>query len=221
MPLPSGVEGADELHGLFVASDDSISIRSLALSTEAKIFLGVVSVLSVAYIYSFAAPSRQANATGIKITPPKLDVGTSSELALTLISADAYRLSCASDTVTKYGRCGFTASGEAYKGDPALAPETTLVPYMTADNVLVLIPGLWKQPLLAKRLEDEPPGTVSNDQMELRRFTTTCKVEIVDKMKDFKVRWISQGQFGQPHSQGNPVDTAPIGKASDCRMTGG
>ncbi len=204
-----------------MASDDSIRIRSLALTTEAKLFLGVAAVLSAGYIYSFTASSRQAQATGIKITPPKLEVGSSAELALTLISADAYRLSCASDSVTKVGRCQFAASGDPYKGEPPLTTEATLVPYMTADNVLVLIPGLFKQPLLAKRLEDEPPGTVTNDQMELRRFTTTCKVEIVDTIKDFKVRWAAQGPFGQPQSQGNPVDTAPVGRATACRMTGG
>jgi hypothetical protein len=183
------------------------------------IFLGVTSVMSGVYLFATTSSMAIARAKPDTITPPpeKLKVGDVIDAGLTLVTADAFGLSCASDTKTPgNAHCGFNAQTTPWKAenDAQGKPENIIAPYMTVDNVLFLIPGLFTQPVLKKRLEDEPPAKFTKEQMEERRFTVTCKLKVEQKFEKFKVRWAN----GQPWGD---RDDAWVGSVSDCKMTGG
>lgn len=151
------------------------------------------------------------------ITPVELKKDLVIDAAITLISADAGRLACASDIEAGEAHCAFggdTKPWAAKEGKSAGKPEDVVAPYMTVDNVLFLIPGLFTQPVLKKRLDDEPPGKFTKEELENRRFTVTCKLKLEQKFENFKVRW----DVGQ--SWGDRKD-AWFGRVSDCKMTGG
>lgn len=188
-------------------------VRTLQLSREMWIFLGVTGVMSAAYLTMTTGEAARKAAQPVFQTPP-LEAGKVIDAAITLVSADAYKLSCASDEQMGQAHCGFKADTTPWKGDGPNKPEEVIAPYMTADNVLVLIPGLFTQPLLKKRLEDEPPGKYSAEELENRRFTVTCKLKPEKQFSKLKVRW-AQGQ-----SWGDR-DSAWAGTVTDCKMTGG
>lgn len=192
------------------------NIRTLQLSREMWIFVGVTGLLSAVYLWNTTSERARMNAAPQEITPSQISPGQTVDVAITLISADGYGLSCASDQVVDSAHCGFTKEGDAWKqkGSESMKPEDIISPYMTVDNVLFLIPGLFTQPLLKKRLDDEPPGKFTREEMETRRFTTTCKMKVIEKMSNFKVRWAPNAPWGDR-------DTAWVGRVSDCKMTGG
>lgn len=191
-------------------------MRQLRLSKEMWIFVGVTSVMSVAYLAMTTSETAIKNAKPIVITPTELQQGSVIDAAITLISADAFALACATDAQVGQFSCGFNSEGKPYKraDGEALKPENIIAPYMTVDNVLFLIPGLFTQPVLKKRLEDEPPGKYSREELENRRFTVTCKLKLEQKVEKFKVRW-------QPNQGWGDRDSAWLGTVSDCKMTGG
>ncbi|MDW8251754.1 MAG: hypothetical protein RMJ98_20860 [Myxococcales bacterium] len=192
-------------------------VRTLHLSREIWIFLLVTTCMSVVYLHMMTGENARRRAKVESITPTTLNAGQVIDAAITLISADAHRLACASDTKVGDAHCAFGADlkpWQSKEGDPPTRPENEIAPYMTVDNVLFLIPGLFTQPVLKKRLEDEPPGKYTRDELESRRFTVTCKLKLEQKFEKFKVRW----DVGQPW--GDRSD-AWFGTVSDCKMTGG
>ena len=192
-------------------------VRTLQLSREMWIFLLVTTCMSGVYLYMMTGENARRRAKVEAITPPTLAAGQVIDAAITLISADAGRLACASDTRAGSAHCAFGADTKPWQpkeGDPPPRPEDVIAPYMTVDNVLFLIPGLFTQPVLKKRLEDEPPGKYSREELESRRFTVTCKLKLEQKFEKFKVRW----DVGQSWGDRNE---AWFGTVSDCKMTGG
>jgi hypothetical protein len=187
-------------------------IRTLELSREIKVFLAVISVTSVFYIYM---TTREPPRIGPppKVTPTAdLDVGKEFEMTLTLITADERDLGCAADEKVGEFHCGFQAAARPWResnGDPGKA-EDTLQPYMTIDNVNFLIPGLWKEPAVAKRLSEEPYAKYERDQ--LRRFNATCKMKIEGKMPKFKVRWEMNRPWGDS-------ENVWIGSVRECKVS--
>lgn len=191
-------------------------VRTLQLSREMWIFLLVTTCMSGVYLYMMTGESARKRAKIEEITPKALAKGQVIDAAITLISADAGRLACASDTKAGSAHCGFKGDQKPWQpaeGETA-KPEDVIAPYMTVDNVLFLIPGLFTQPVLKKRLDDEPAGKYSREELENRRFTVTCKLKLEEKFDKFKVRW----DVGQPW--GDRSD-AWFGTVSDCKMTGG
>jgi hypothetical protein len=192
-------------------------VRTLQLSREMWIFLLVTGCMSGVYIYMMTGETARKRAKVEAITPKELQKGQVIDAAITLISADAGRLSCASDTKVGEAHCGFGADTKpwvAKEGEAPTKPEDVIAPYMTVDNVLLLIPGLFTQPVLKKRLEDEPPGRYTREEMESRRFTVTCKMKLEQQFEKIKVRWdVGQAWGDRPN--------AWFGTVSDCKMTGG
>ena len=192
-----------------------MNVRTLQLSREIWIFLAVTGVMSAFYLYQYTGPTAYERAPMRQFVPPDTKVGqTLPDVGITLITADALRLACASDQVVNGQHCAFKASGEPWGSESN--PENVMMPYMTVDNVLFLVPGLWEQPVLKKRLQDEPPSKYSIAELEERRFTARCALDIVGEMKDFKVRWDNP-----PRGQWGPRDHAMIGKVKNCKITGG
>lgn len=192
-------------------------VRTLQLSREMWIFLLVTTSMSGVYLYMMTGEHARKRAKIEEITPAKLEKDQVIDAAITLISADAGRLACASDTSAGGAHCAFGADTKPWvtkEGEPPTSPADIVSPYMTVDNVLFLIPGLFTQPVLKERLNDEPPGKFSKEEMENRRFTVTCKLKLEQKFEKFKVRW-DVGQAWADRSD------AWFGRVSDCKMTGG
>lgn len=191
-------------------------VRTLQLSREMWIFLAVTTSMSLVYLYLMTGSTAAARVKPEQITPQDLAPGKTIDAAITLITADAVRLGCASDQKLGAAHCAYGADTKPFalpEGEK-VAPEQVIVPYMTVDNVLVLIPGLFTQPVLKKRLDDEPPGKYTGDEAENRRFTVTCKLKIEQKFEKFKVRWDTKQSWGDR-------DQAWAGTVSECKMTGG
>lgn len=195
-------------------------IRTLELSREIKVFTAVIVITSLAYL---AITTREPQRSGppLKLTPVEsLEQGKDYDLSITLITADARDLACASDTKVGDLHCGFTLNGRPWKDPEGTQgkPSDVLVPYMTHDNVLFLIAGLWQEPALEKRLKEEPyeervdGGELKRwERDQLRRFTATCKVNLVEKMETFKTRW----ELGKPFGDGR---NTWVGKPRDCKI---
>jgi hypothetical protein len=183
------------------------------------IFLGVTTVMSSVYLFATTSNIATSRVKPDVITPPpeKLKLGDVIDAGLTLVTADAFGLSCAADAKTAgNAHCAFNGQSTPWKAENEAQgkPENVIAPYMTVDNVLFLIPGLFTQPVLKKRLEDEPPAKFTKEQMEERRFTVTCKLKVEQKFEKFKVRWGNSQPWGDR-------DEAWVGSVSDCKMTGG
>lgn len=216
-PAPSGARGTNLPERRPMTDQESYQIRTLRLSREIWIFLGVTSLMSGVYLTMTTGETARQAVKPESLTPTDLAPGRVIDAGITLITADAFGLSCGSDTkVAGEYHCAFGTNGTAYKsadGAPS-KPEQVLSPYMTVDNVLFLIPGLWQQPVLKKRLEDEPPSKFTREQLEERRFTVTCKLKVVEKLQNFKVRWSPTQSWGDR-------DQAWVGTVTDCKQTGG
>jgi hypothetical protein len=126
------------------------------------------------------------------------EIGKEANVELTLITADAHRLNCASDKVLEGQHCGFTANKHAWpRAAGAVLDDNELgviQPYRTADtNSLVLVSSVWAQPELALRVHQEPPSYYDvNKQL---RFTAYCKVRFVGELNDVALRWDTGGKW--------------------------
>jgi hypothetical protein len=125
-------------------------------------------------------------------------VGTEADVEITLITADAKRLSCAHDDKVEDVHCGYTANKRQWRRTPN-APfddndQLVIQPYRTADtNVLILMSGLWAEPELALRLHREPPNLTDIDKH--LRFVAYCRVRFIGELKGVATRWDTAGKW--------------------------
>ncbi|HEY4104864.1 MAG TPA: hypothetical protein VGM44_13280 [Polyangiaceae bacterium] len=136
--------------------------------------------------------------------PPGADTSTwvtgqKSDLILTLVTADANALTCASPQAFEGKHCAFKTESEPWPRDPGAPMDdnkaNTIQPYRTwLDNKLVLVSGVWAQPSLAMRVHNEPPGNLAPDK--LARFTAQCKVHWAGKMDKPVLRWAPGQSWG-------------------------
>jgi hypothetical protein len=136
--------------------------------------------------------------------PPGTDTnawqpGNKSSLILTVVTADAAALTCASPQSFEGKHCAFKTESEAWPRDPSAPLDdnkaSIIQPYRTwLDNKLVLVSGVWAQPSLAMRVHSEPPGNLSPDR--LARFTAECQVHFAGKMDKPALRWAPGQAWG-------------------------
>jgi hypothetical protein len=125
-------------------------------------------------------------------------VGAEADVELTLITADAKRLSCAQDTQVENLHCGFASNKSRWRRTPN-APfddndALVIQPYRTADtNALILVSGLWAEPELALRVHREPP-VLDNVDKHLR-FVAYCRVRFVGELANVSTRWDTKGKW--------------------------
>jgi hypothetical protein len=151
--------------------------------------------------------------------PPGTDTnawqtGQKSKLILTLVTADANALTCASPQSFEGKHCAFKTESDPWPRDPGAPMDdnkaNTIQPYRTwLDNKLVLVSGVWAEPSLAMRVHREPPGNLSPDK--LARFTAQCQVHFAGKMDKPVLRW-APGQ-----SWGNEQPTM-VAVADECHV---
>ncbi|HTA88355.1 MAG TPA: hypothetical protein VK745_02215 [Polyangiaceae bacterium] len=136
--------------------------------------------------------------------PPGTDTsawqpGQKSKLILTLVTADANALTCASPQSFEGKHCAFKTESDPWPRDPQTPMDdnkaSLIQPYRTwLDNKLVLVAGVWAQPSLAMRVHREPPGNLSPDK--LARFTAECQVHFAAKMDKPALRWAPGQSWG-------------------------
>jgi hypothetical protein len=141
-------------------------------------------------------------------------VGQKSKLILTLVTADANSLTCASTQSFEGKHCAFKTESDAWPREPQAPLDdnkaNVIQPYRTwLDNKLVLVSGVWAQPSLAMRVHREPPGNLAPDK--LARFTAECQVHFAGKMDKPALRW-APGQ-----SWGNEQPTM-VAIADECHV---
>jgi len=171
------------------------------LSNERTVVVGAAIALAVFLIFTELVPN--AGRKG----PAGFAPGRTVPVRITLVTADAFDLGCASDAQVGEARCAFTKEGA-----PAVSANQdrgVMAPYMTANHTLLLIPDLWLEPAIAQRLSDEPPQGKPRDQ--LKRFIASCDLRIERKVNDLFVRW-------QPTAAWSPRDGAWAGTVSGCKI---
>ncbi len=149
---------------------------------------------------------------GSRRTPRRFAAGQSVDVEITLVTADVRDLACASDETIGGARCLYDARGNLRGDLPTASPGTSpevLAPYMTTDNVLFLVAGLFAEPAIAQRLAEEPP-TAAREQ--LGRFAARCSLKLEGQAKDVAVRW-SPGAAFAPRPEG-----AWAGRISGCKL---
>lgn len=140
-----------------------------------------------------------------------LAVGRSIDVSISLVSSDVADLACASDTEVAGAKCQFDAYGAVRTPDERPAARSDLfAPYMTTDNVLFLVRGMFAEPAVAKRLVDEPPGSVPRGEQV--RFVATCKLRLEGRVTELGVRWEKGAAFG-------PREPAWAGRVSECTVS--
>ncbi len=159
---------------------------------------------------AFLLSSALGEGSRARKTPVTRKAGTVLDVSITLVTADVSDLACASDAEVDGARCAFDSSGAVRDGVPA-QPGTdpaVLAPYMTTDNVLFLVPGLFAEPAVAKRLAAEPP---KGSRESLERFEASCRLKLVGKVDELAVRW-------EPGQSFSPRTAEWVGRVSGCTI---
>ena len=175
----------------------------------AAIILGALTVIPMSALGNLFEPAE----------PPPTNVaswqtGAKQTIRLTVVTADAASLTCASTQTFEGRHCAYKSETELWPRDPAGPLDdnkaNTIQPYRTwLDNKLILVSGVWAFPQLAMRVHNEPPANVPSDK--LARFVTECKVHFAGKMDKPVLRW----QPGQ--SWGTEVPTM-VAITDDCKI---
>jgi hypothetical protein len=147
-----------------------------------------------------------------KVYPEKWAVGGKARVPLTVITSDYNNLGCASATVIDGARCAHSADQRFQLPEPTAPLDDNkaniIQPYSTyPDNHVVMVAGLWAQPVVASRLHNEPPNGKPDNT--LMRFTVTCDLSFVGKLTDFSVRWRPSDNWYRPQP-------ALVARPSNC-----
>ncbi|MEP7049637.1 MAG: hypothetical protein ABJB12_04760 [Pseudomonadota bacterium] len=129
--------------------------------------------------------------------------GAKDTIRLTLVTADAASLTCASTQTFEGRHCAYKTETELWPRE-ANAPlddnkANVIQPYRTwKDNQLILVAGVWASPSLAMRVHSEPPGNLAPDK--LARFVAECKVHFAGELEKPTMRWQPGQSWGTDKS---------------------
>ena len=118
--------------------------------------------------------------------------GNKDTIRLTLVTADAASLTCASAQSFEGKHCAFKSENEPWPREPNAPLDDNkaniIQPYRTwKDNQLILVSSVWSSPSLAMRVHNEPQGNLAPDK--LARFVAECKVHFAGEMEKPMMRW--------------------------------
>lgn len=147
--------------------------------------------------------------------PPKPDLHKDAviDAPITLVTADKTDLTCASTEEYEGYHCAYKTPEEAWPGLDSTNAEhrkKMLVPYMTVDNVMFLIPGLFEDPGVDERYRDELPKKRPRDKLE--RFTAQCQLKLLTQFKGVKMRWAPDKPWEGPND-------VWVGEVSNCQVS--
>jgi len=134
--------------------------------------------------------------------------GDGVSLRITLITSDRHDLACALDDAVAGLRCAYRSDGTAV--EPVPAADQLLAPYMTPDRRLLLVPGLFEQPAITARYDQEKP--IGRPRQRLKRFVATCQMQLLTKVPQAKVRFGKRGNWDQ-------VADTWIAKPTNCSVS--
>ena len=162
-----------------------------------KILLGLVVAAVIIFAAYFATRRSPLISTG---------GSPATSAAITLVTSDRTDLDCVSRKGIQGYNCGFSTEIISWQGDE----QNKLKPYYTVDRHLYLIPGLFLDPAVAKRLQAEPPN---KPREQLKRFTARCQIKVIGKLTGVRTRWLVNTAWSNPED----IDVAT---ASDCKVEG-
>ncbi len=105
---------------------------------------------------------------------------------ITLVPKDRTELSCSYPSAVGPYRCEFEAPDKAWAEIPPR--EQRLTPYMTADQILYLLPGLFEVPEVQERAADKERRT--------QRFAAHCKLRLIKRLERVGTRWGRRNGWG-------------------------
>ena len=134
---------------------------------------------------------------------------------ITLVTADKFDLACASESKVNEYRCEYQTPEKpwASQGSQEMTSadrKLMLIPYKTIDDVLLFIPGLFEDPTVNERFQDELPQKKARDK--LQRFTAQCKLKLIKEMDGVRVRWSPKGEWQGPNK-------AWVGVPENCQVS--
>ncbi len=175
----------------------------------AALILGALTVIPMSALGNWFEPAE----------PPPTDTaawqtGQKATVRLTLVTADAASLTCASAQTFEGRHCAFKSENEPWPRDPQAPLDDNkaniIQPYRTwLDNKLILVSGVWASPSLAMRVHNEPVGNLTPDK--LARFVAECKVHFAGPMEKPTLRW-------QPGQGWNSEQATPVAIADSCQV---
>jgi hypothetical protein len=175
----------------------------------AALILGALTVIPMSALGNLFEPAD----------PPPTDTGAwqtgvKTTIRLTLVTADAASLTCASAQTFEGRHCAFKSENEPWPREPQAPLDDNkaniIQPYRTwLDNKLVLVAGVWAQPSLAMRVHQEPPGNLPPDK--LARFVAECKVHFGGSMEKPMLRW-------QPGQNWGSEQATMVAIADSCQV---
>lgn len=152
--------------------------------------------------------------------PPPTDtsnwqVGKTSRVRITLITADYQLLACASNQNIEGYHCAYRSETQpwpAEAGQPLDDNKADIIqPYRTwPENQLMLVAGLWNEPTVAQRLHREPFRGVASKK--LARFVADCEVKFIGRLNP-RLRW-------NPGAQWTNEGDALVAKPLSCKISG-
>jgi hypothetical protein len=170
---------------------------------------GVVALLLFALYANWDSP----NGPKRTVAQRTFSVGQDIDVSITLVTTDAKALACWSAQELGGRHCEFESPSQKWQKPPTSGrqpAQDVLAPYKTTDDILFLVPGLWLDPALAKRLTIDPPDF----SKEHIRFVANCKMHLDGEMENFGVRWAQQGQW-------QAQNKAFVGTVSGCVLSEG
>ena len=147
---------------------------------------------------------------------PEMVRGAVIDAPITLVTSDRNDLACvlADGPVEGGYHCEYVTAdktwAEAHGGAETTDHKKLLSPYKTIDDILILIPGLFDEPAVLERYQDEIPTKTNKEK--LQRFTAQCKLKLTVEVENVMVRWNPKGQWQGPHK-------VWIGEASNCQVS--
>jgi len=153
----------------------------------AALIIGALTVIPMSALGNLFEPAE----------PPPTDTGSwqtgaKATIRLTVVTADANALTCASTQEFEGRHCAMKSETEVWPRDPAAPVDDNkaniIQPYRTwLDNKLIMVSGVWSHPSVAYRLHQEPPGNVQFDK--LARFVIECQAHFPGQMEKPVLRW--------------------------------
>jgi hypothetical protein len=185
----------------------------LAPVISGRYWVAVLAVVLLGYV-PFSPLNEKLNPP--EPVPEKTEAwhqGSRVRIGVTLITADYDRLACAHEQKVGEGHCGYKSESQPWpheEGEPLDDNKAKVIqPYRTfPNNQLILIQGLWADPVLATRLHEEP-STLPEKKMS--RFVVECDATFVGQMENPKLKWQTNGTWGTERS-------AMVATVSGCRL---
>jgi hypothetical protein len=116
--------------------------------------------------------------------------GRETSVRIMLQSFDRDTLSCALGRTVEENRCEYSGPDQPWPAGEAPDEMHRLAPYVATDRRVLLLAGLFTQPALERRFAQDRSDPH-------RRFEATCRVRLIEPLKQVNVRFGRPGGWGR------------------------